>query len=302
MSARCPHHPALRGRFRANVPMAKLTAWGLGGAAAAVFEPADLIDFQNFLSTLSDAEPVLVVGLGSNLLVRDGGFPGTVVVTTRGLTELERFDGGRVRAEAGVSCAKLARFAAMHSLAGAEFFAGIPGSFGGALAMNAGAFGAETWPWVETVETVDRQGRTLRRSASEFRVGYREVRSPAGPEEWFVAGELRLWSGTPEASRAQMRALLKTRGETQPTGQRSCGSVFKNPEGDFAGRLIDAAGLKGTRIGGAVISHAHANFIINQDRASAADVERLIETVIARVETHAGVTLVPEVRIVGEPL
>jgi UDP-N-acetylmuramate dehydrogenase len=292
----------IQGRTRTDVPMAGLTAWGVGGKAARVFEPADVADLQAYLTTMPSSEPVLFVGLGSNLLVRDGGFPGTVVVTTRGLTQLECRDPGIVRAQAGVACAKLARFAASEDLTGAEFFAGIPGSFGGALAMNAGAFGGETWPLVAAVETLDRQGRLKRRPADEFQFGYREVIPPSRSEEWFVAGEVCLRPGDGSASRAEMRALLRARGESQPTGQRSCGSVFKNPPGDFAGRLVEAAGLKGTRIGGARVSEEHANFIINDDAATAADIEQLIEAVLTRVEADVGVRLTPEVRIVGEPM
>lgn len=290
----------LRGRVRANIPMAKLTVWGVGGPAARVFEPADAQDFAACLAMLPASEPVLVIGLGSNLLVRDRGFSGTVVVTTHGLTRLARTGPTTVWAEAGVTCAKLARFAANGSLEGAEFLVGIPGSLGGALAMNAGAFGGEIWPLMVEVEAIDRKGRIHKRAAAEYGFGYREMIPPQDEEEWFVAGELALVPGEEKGSRAEMRALLRVRGESQPTGQRSCGSVFKNPPGEFAGRLIESAGLKGARIGGAFISTCHANFIINDGTASAADIEELIGLVAERVETKMGVRLMPEVCIVGD--
>ena len=218
-----------------------------------------------------------------------------------GVVFLQRQAGACVRVEAGVPCAKLARVCATHDLIGTEFLAGIPGTVGGALAMNAGAFGAETWPLVHVVETVDRAGRMRRRTADEFAVAYRHVAFPAGAqEEWFVAAELALEAGDGSAARLRIRSLLRRRAESQPTGQRSCGSVFKNPPGDFAGRLIERAGLKGARIGGAVVSERHANFIVNDGTATAADVEALIRRVAAVVEERSGVRLVPEVRIVGE--
>ena len=204
-----------------------------------------------------------------------------------------------IRAEAGAACAKLARFAARAGLVGLEFFAGIPGTLGGALAMNAGAFGGETWRRVTLVETVDRSGRVRERLPEEFRIGYREVQGPAG--EWFLAAHLELEAGDSEAAQTEIRRLLAQRAATQPTGQPSCGSVFRNPKGDYAARLIEAAGLKGERIGGAQVSEKHANFIINTGDASAADIEALVVRVQERVEAASGIRLQPEVRVLGEP-
>jgi UDP-N-acetylmuramate dehydrogenase len=270
----------------------------VGGPAERFYVPGDLDDLCEFMASLPSDEPLHWLGLGSNLLVRDGGIPGTVIATQR-LDRLFRSSATRVGAEAGVACPKLARHCAREGLRNAEFFAGIPGTVGGALAMNAGAFGGETWEIVASVLTVDRSGALHRRTPSDYSIGYREVVAPA--DEWFVAGEFELESGEVEVALAKVRELLRRRGETQPTGQRSCGSVFRNPPGDFAGRLIEASGLKGVRIGGAMVSPKHANFIINTGGASAGDIEALIAHVQARVEERQGVRLTPEVHVLGLP-
>lgn len=293
------HEKALRGEWRENEPLARYTSWHVGGPAERLYRPADIDDLAAALASLPADEPVFWLGLGSNVLIRDGGIRGTVIVTRQLLEGLECLGRGRVRAEAGVACARLARFCAKHDLVGAEFFAGIPGTVGGALAMNAGAWGGETWPHVEAVETLDRRGVQRERPPEDFRVGYRSVEGPVG--EWFVAGRFRFEEGDGEAARRRVRELLAERGRAQPTGVRSCGSVFRNPPGDHAARLIEAAGLKGTRVGGAGVSDKHANFIINHGEASAADVEALIERVRDAVERTSGVRLEPEVRVVGEP-
>lgn len=288
----------LRGEMRYEEPLARYTTWRVGGPARRLYRPADSADLVEFLRQLAPDEPLLWLGLGSNLLVRDGGFPGTVVVTQGCLGDMRRVGESEVRAEAGVACAKLARFAARAGLVGIEFFAGVPGTLGGALAMNAGAFGGETWTWVRQVETLDRQGRLRIRGPEEYRVGYRQVEGPAG--EWFLAARLKLEPGDPQATQARIRRLLEQRAASQPTGQPSCGSVFRNPPGDHAARLIEAAGLKGYRIGGAQVSEKHANFIINTGFARAAEIEELIRYVQNKVERASGVRLVPEVHRVGE--
>jgi UDP-N-acetylmuramate dehydrogenase len=183
------------------------------------------------------------------------------------------------------------------NLVGGEFLAGIPGTLGGALAMNAGAFGGETWSLVRRVETIDRRGVRRWRAPADFQVGYRQVRGPAG--EWFVTAELQLQAGDGEAGLQRVKELLERRNATQPIGLPSCGSVFRNPPGDHAARLIEACGLKGTRRGGACVSAKHANFIINEGTASAADIEDLIRYVAETVERMQGVCLVPEVHVVG---
>lgn len=293
------HKTELRGEWREHEPLARYTSWHIGGPADRLYRPADVDDLAAALATLPAGEPVFWLGLGSNLLIRDGGIRGTVILTRRLLQGVEYLGGGRVRAEAGVPCAQLAKFCARHDRAGAEFFAGIPGTVGGALAMNAGAWGGETWPHVEAVETLDRHGVRRERTPEDYRIGYRRVEGPPG--EWFVAGKFVFEDGDGELARRRVRELLAERSRAQPTGVRSCGSVFTNPPGDHAARLIDAAGLKGKRIGGASVSEKHANFIINHGEATAADVEALIEYVQSEVERCSGVKLVPEVHVVGEP-
>lgn len=288
----------LRGVLRINERLARHTVWGIGGPAARYYEPADIDDLAAFLATLDEDEPIFWLGLGSNLLIRDGGIRGTVIFTGSGLTTIERYDELEVRAEAGVPCPKLARRCAQLGLQGAEFFAGIPGTVGGALAMNAGAFGGETWSVVVGVESVDRRGRIHRRCVDEYRVAYRSVEGPE--DEWFVAALIGLTPDSPDAVNARVRALLKRRSDTQPMGYRSCGSVFRNPSGDFAARLIEASGLKGARIGDAAVSEKHANFILNLGNATAADVEALIQRTVERVRADHGVELQPEVHIVGD--
>jgi UDP-N-acetylmuramate dehydrogenase len=290
---------ALRGELREHEPLAGYTSWRVGGPADRLYLPADLDDLLAFLRALPVGEPLFWLGLGSNLLVRDGGVRGTVICTKNRLKDMRRLDGTEVYVEAGVPCALVARFCAEQGLAGAEFLAGIPGTFGGALAMNAGAFGGETWPLVGRLLTADRYGGIHRRTAEEYAVGYRSVAGPAG--EWFLAAELRLAADDNGEGRERIKALLAKRAASQPISQPSCGSVFRNPPGDYAARLIEACGLKGRRIGGACVSEKHANFIVNLGDAAALDIERLIATVREQVQQQHGVSLEPEVRVVGEP-
>ncbi|PWG65173.1 UDP-N-acetylmuramate dehydrogenase [Sediminicurvatus halobius] len=289
----------LRGRLRHDEPLARYTTWRVGGPAERLFEPADAADLAAYLHARPDDEPLFWLGLGSNLLVRDGGLRGSVIRTQRGLGALQELPDGGVRAGAGVPCAKLARLCSRRGLVGAAFFAGIPGTVGGALAMNAGAWGGETWTHVESVETVDRSGACRERGPEAFQVGYRRVEG--NPGEWFTAATFRFRpGGDPGALASRVRELLAERAERQPTGLASGGSVFRNPPGDHAARLIEAAGLKGTVRGGARISEKHANFIVHEGDATAADIEALIELARERVAAVHGVTLEPEVRIVGE--
>ena len=278
-------------------PMRRHTSWRVGGPADLYYEPASVAELQEILASLPRGTPLLWLGLGSNLLVRDGGLSGAVIATGALPRELERLDGGRVRAGAGLPCALLARQCVRWQLGPAAFFAGIPGSVGGALAMNAGAFGGETWTHVERVTTIDRAGKLHERARAEFTVGYRSVQGPPG--EWFLGATFALADDATTTS--GLKAMLARRNATQPLGSPSCGSVFRNPPGDHAGRLIESAGLKGARIGGAVVSEKHANFIINDGDATAADIEQLIELVRTEVEKAAGVRLELEVRVVGEP-
>ena len=296
----------LRGELREREPMARHVSWRAGGAAERAYVPADLGDIAAFLRTLPGTEPIHFVGLGSNLLVRDGGLRGTVVLTHRALRgiRIER-DGGALHAEAGVASPKVARFAATHDLSGAEFLAGIPGTLGGALAMNAGCFGSETWEVIAEVSTVDRRGEIHRRTPGEYEIGYRHVRLKAEDgsrkaEEWFVAARLRLVPGDKKESLNKIKQLLNKRLATQPLDEPNAGSVFRNPEGDYAARLIEACGLKGHAIGGARISAKHANFIVNPGGARAGDIEALIELAERRVKEQFGIVLEREVRIVGD--
>lgn len=287
----------LRGELRRNEPLARYTSWRVGGPAERLYRPADAQDLALFLSTLDADEPLFWLGLGSNLLISDAGLPGTVIHTQGCLNAISQLPDQALRVEAGASCAKVARFASRHGLVGAEFLAGIPGTMGGALAMNAGAWGGETWPLVRCVRTIDRRGQIRERLQSEFSFGYRQVAGPAG--EWFVGADLVLQPGDAEAAQARIRELLDQRAATQPTGVPSCGSVFRNPAGDHAARLIEAAGLKGCRRGGAEVSHKHANFIINLGDATATDIAALIDWVRDEVERCSGTRLHTEVRRLG---
>jgi UDP-N-acetylmuramate dehydrogenase len=305
----------LRGELKRSEPMARHVSWRAGGAARTAYFPADMDDLIAFLRSLPAVEPVHMTGLGSNLLVRDGGLRGTVIFTHRALREI-RLDhlgalGGGVYAEAGVACPKVARYAALNELAGAEFLAGIPGTVGGALAMNAGCYGGETWDIVAHVLTVDRTGKKRARTREDYEIEYRRVQLKAegggqkaeGPnpaEEWFVAASFRLKRGSGAESRSKITELLKRRIATQPLGEPNAGSVFRNPRGDYAARLIEACGLKGRVMGDAMISDKHANFIVNRGGARAADIEALILLAEQSVREKFGITLEREVRIVGE--
>lgn len=289
--------PVFNGEVRSDEPMGRHTSWRTGGKAERFCVPADLDDLCVLLKSLPDSEALLWLGLGSNTLVRDGGFRGTVIATQGVMSRLER-KGDVVVVGAGVTGAKLARFCARENLTGAEFFAGIPGLIGGALAMNAGAFGSETWRHVIEVETINRQGVINQRQASEYQVGYRSVTGPE--DEWFVSATMKFEKGDVEQATQTIKQLLAARSQTQPIGSANCGSVFRNPDDDHAARLIEDCGLKGKRIGGAVVSDKHANFIINDDNASAGDIEALIKYVQKAVEDKHGIKLQTEVRIVGE--
>ena len=286
----------VQGELRYNESMSRHTSWRAGGPAEIFFMPASIEDLASFLAELDADTPLFWHGVGSNLLVRDGGLPGVVVSATKILRDLERLDHHLVWAGAGLPCTQLARQCIRWELGPSEFFAGIPGTVGGALAMNAGAHGGETWERVESVRTIDRGGEIHERAPSEYTVGYRSVSGPAN--EWFLGANFR-FEAEVTPSIENMNTLLERRKNTQPLGLPSCGSVFRNPDGDYSARLIEAAGLKGHRIGGAEVSEKHANFIINRDGASATDIEELIEHVRQTVLDESGVKLVHEVRIVG---
>lgn len=298
---------ALRGEMRYNEPMSKHVTWRVGGAADRYYIPADLDDLAHFLQQAKD-ESIYVIGLGSNLLVRDGGLRGTVVALHSRLNDLRVIAhdeiGGLIYAGAGVACAKVARFAANHQFMGAEFLAGIPGTMGGALAMNAGCYGSETWEIVDQAHVIKRDGQQTTRLPHEYEIGYRSVKriseSPVKETEWFVGGYLRLKRGDCQQAREKIKQLLAQRSQSQPLNLPNAGSVFRNPPGDHAARLIEACHLKGMSIGSAMVSPKHANFIVNTGTASAADIEALILMVQARVKKATGIHLIPEVRIIGD--
>ena len=289
--------PAIRGEMRLDEPMSRHTSWRVGGPADRYFRPADLEDLSVFLAGLDDDVPVFWVGLGSNLLVRDGGIRGVVIAGASLTQDLDDLGDYRVRAGSSVPCTRLARQCIRWGYGPSEFFAGIPGSLGGALAMNAGAHGGETWERVESVRTIDRHGRISVRQKADFDVGYRSVLGLK--DEWFIEATLS-FDPAETPSMERQKELLERRKTTQPLGLPSCGSVFRNPPGDHAARLIEAAGLKGYRVGGAEVSPKHANFIINADAATAADIEALITHVQRKVREVHGVELIHEVRMIGE--
>lgn len=284
------------GEIRHDEPMSRHTSWRVGGPAETFFKPADIDDLSEFLRKLEPTTPIFWFGLGSNLLVRDGGLPGAVIATAGIFGDLERAGDQLVRAGTSVPCTTLARQCIRWGFGPSEFFAGIPGTVGGALAMNAGAHGSETWERVRQVKTIDRSGVVKERSPDDYKIGYRSVSGPQ--DEWFIEATFE-FDPSVDASMDTLKTMLDRRKATQPLGLPSCGSVFRNPPGDHAARLIEAAGLKGCRIGGAEVSEKHANFIINRDDASATDVESLILHVQNTVADVHGVDLVHEVRIVG---
>lgn len=295
------HPNLLRGELRFNEPMARHVSWRAGGHASRAYFPADVDDLSRFLANFSNPEDLYFCGLGSNLLVRDGGVRATVVFTHWALRGIELTHAGddniEIFAEAGIASPKVARFAAMHNAQGAEFLAGIPGTVGGALAMNAGCYGGETWQLVQSARTIDRKGVVRDRRRDDFEVGYRSVRSAFA--EWFVGGTFCVPKGDGQKSRNKIKELLSKRISSQPLQQPNAGSVFRNPPGDHAARLIEACGLKGVRRGGAEISKKHSNFIVNTGGASAADIEALIDLAQDAVQQKFGVDLEREVRIIG---
>ncbi len=292
-----PESIDVQGDLRKDEPMSRHTSWRVGGPADSYFVPASIEDLQTFMQQLDEDTPVFWFGVGSNLLVREGGLRGVVIAATKILRTLEQTDGFAVRAGAGLPCTQLAKQCIRWGLGPSEFFAGIPGTVGGALAMNAGAHGGETWDRVESVTTIDRSGEIHVRAPGEYTVGYRSVTGPRN--EWFLEAAFQ-FDPQVTPSMETMNRMLERRKATQPLGLPSCGSVFRNPDGDHAARLIEAAGLKGFTLGGAEVSEKHANFIINRGDATAGDIESLIEHVQNTVQEMHGVRLVHEVRIVGE--
>jgi len=285
-------------KIEKNHKLAPYTSWKIGGVVDRFYIPRNLDDLQKFLQGLSENESVTWLGAATNVLIRDGGIRGTVIYVKGKLNHIENLENGALRVEAGVGCSRLVRYA-LNLGKDAAFLAGIPGTIGGALAMNAGAFGDQIWNHVVSVELIDRKGQITIRPAKDFIANYRHV-SGIGEDEWIVAGFLKFADKEPDYIKERIKQLLHKRAEKHPLQEPSCGSVFRNPLNDFAARLIEVSGLKGKRIGGAQVSAKHANFIINENNAKASDVEALIQYIIEQVEKKTGVRLVPEVHIVGE--
>jgi UDP-N-acetylmuramate dehydrogenase len=292
--------PDLRGRLIANQALADITWFRVGGPAQVLFTPADAADLAYFLRGIPAELPVFVIGLGSNLLVRDGGVPGVVIRMGRGFSEIKTEPDNRLRAGTAVPDVKLARAAADAALSGLAFYRGIPGSIGGALRMNAGAHGRETKDVLVEAHAVDRQGNTHVLSLADMKFSYRHC---GVPHDWiFTEG---LYQGTPGDTAEilkQMGEVAEYREANQPIKERTGGSTFKNPPGSSAWKLIDAAGCRGYRVGGAKVSDMHCNFLINDRNASGEDIERLGETVRARVRDKSGVTLQWEIIRLGLPV
>ncbi len=288
----------LKGDIKQNEAMSRHTSWRAGGIARQFFVPEDVDDLCHFLQQLDSNESLLWLGLGSNLLIRDGGFDGTVISTVKLPGDIRVNEEFSLYTGAGVACPKVARYSAQQGMMGAEFFAGIPGTIGGALAMNAGAFGGETWNIVNSVETINRNGEIHQRSIDDFEISYRSVKQKN--EEWFLSANLQLSEDKDGLALQTIKILLAKRSESQPMGLSSCGSVFRNPPEDHAARLIEASGLKGETIGGACISTKHANFIINLGNATASDIENLIEKARQIVKEKFDVELITEVRVIGD--
>ncbi len=282
-----------------NISLSDYVSWKTSGPAKHFYQVSTLEKLQGFLKNLPKEEPLLWIGLGSNTLIRDGGFNGTVIFTQKGLRNLDLIDKTQVRAGAGVACPTMARFVARNNLMTGEWFAGVPGTIGGALQMNAGAFGGETWDHVVTVETIDHAGNIHIHKPEDFKVSYRHIEGPVN--EWFVAATFQFEQGDKKVALEKIQQLLDKRSATQPTGVPTCGSVFRNPPGDYAARLIEISGLKGYRHGNAIVSEKHANFIVNEGDATAKDIEELIDYVAQVVQDKQGVILQREVLIVGDP-
>jgi UDP-N-acetylmuramate dehydrogenase len=288
----------LQGELRTQEPMSRHTSWKTGGNADYYYIASDINDLAKFISKLPTSTPITWIGFGSNLLVRDGGVSGVVVSVVGLLNELKKINETEIFIGAGVSCVKVAHFSAKHGLEGIEFLAGIPGTIGGALAMNAGAYGGEIWSYIKEVETINRKGKREIFEKDKFDINYRSV--SISENEWFIACKMKLEISTRTVVSDRIKKMLSERADGQPLGKLSCGSVFRNPTNQHAAKLIELCGLKGKKVGGAVISDKHSNFIINTGNATSLDIEKLIEFIQACVYEKYDIKLIPEVRIIGE--
>jgi UDP-N-acetylmuramate dehydrogenase len=288
--------PAVRGRLTADAPLERITWFRVGGPAEVMVRPADADDLADFLAGCPADVPLTVLGVGSNLLVRDGGVPGVVIRLTRAFNAIET-DGTAITAGAGTLDANVAKTAQLHSIGGLEFLAGVPGTVGGALRMNAGAYGTEIKDVLVWAEAIHRDGTQRRFTPDELGFAYRHCGLDA---DWiFTRAHLRGRPDTSDAVAARIAQIQQQRGDSQPIRTRTSGSTFKNPPGLKAWQLVDAAGCRGLRVGGAMVSEQHTNFLINTGTASAHDLETLGETVRRRVLETSGVALEWEIRRVG---
>ncbi len=291
--------PPVRGRLRRAVPLAPLAWFRVGGPAGLLFQPADAEDLAAFVAARPRELPLMPMGVASNLLIRDGGIDG-VVIRFGGPLAKVTIEGRTLIAGAGALDQRVAATAARAGLSGLEFMVGIPGTVGGAVRMNAGAFGGETADRLVWVEALDEEGRRRRLSRDELGLSYRASRLP---EDWIVLrAAFTLVPGDPPAIAARMAAIREERERNQPLRVATGGSTFKNPPGEKAWRLIDAAGCRGLRHGRAMVSEKHCNFLINTGGATAAEIEELGEMVRARVEARCGVALSWEIHRVGRPV
>lgn len=287
----------LQGELLRDEPLAPYMTWKVGGPAKYFYKPASLVDLSLFLSFVPKNEPIVFIGWGSNLLVSHEGFDGTVI-SMRELNHIELRDENVIYAEAGALLIDVCRFAAKKQLGHFEKIAAIPGTVGGALAMNAGAYGDETWQFVEEVKTINRHGVIVRHFPHEYEIGYRGVNIPK--DEWFVSALFKLPECDEVEALRELQAMLELRASRQPLEFPNAGSVFRNPPNDFSARLIEASGLKGYRVGGASVSVKHVNFIVNDKGATFEDILAIIHHVRETVREMHAVQLLREVRIIDQ--
>jgi len=288
--------PEVMGTLTQNAPLHQLTWLRVGGKADWLFEPADEADLQNFLQAIPSDMPITILGAGSNTLIRDGGIAGTVIRLTGPFTSITQ-NGPVITAGAGTPDGEVARFAAKAGCAGLSFLIGIPGTIGGGLRMNAGAYGTEFKDVLITARALTRAGEIIEATAADMGMAYRHSEAPS---DWiFLSASFQTSAGDQNALRAEMKEMIAQRGDAQPIGARTGGSTFANPEGHKAWQVIDAAGCRGLSVGGAHMSEKHCNFLINEGTASATDIETLGELVRSRVADNSGISLRWEIRRIG---
>lgn len=285
----------IRGQIKYNHNLAKHNSWRIGGPARIFYQPADLDDLKTYLQNLPKNERIVWLGSGTNVLINSNGIDANVIYLKNRLTQLQHLDNGIIRVEAGTSCTRLVQNCIHRGMIDAAFLAGIPGTVGGAIAMNAGAYGDNIWNHVISVETIDRNGKIKIRQAKEFKANYREINGLDINNEWFIAANLALQIKDPIAAKNRVTELLAKRKATQPLNEFTCGSVFRNPANNYAAKLIEDCGLKGFKIGAARVSEKHANFIVNEGNATSDDVQELMQKITNEVKKKYGIKLLSEV-------